>query len=299
MEIDFLTYRTEGNKNKGMIASVVFHILMLLLCLLPFFNYEYPPKNEGGILVALGFPDEGEGDDNPQLNPEEVSGAVNSQKPVEAVSDKSSSPDKDTRNTNVKTEPVKVQDSKTIDDRSDIPTTQDKKNSKVEEKENLAEKRRREAEAAAAAEAKRKADEEAKQKAEAEAKKKQFGSLFGKGQGENNTSGSQGDPKGDPNAKALEGLAKGSGRIGGGLSNRGVLSEPSFQDNSQKTGKVVIAICVDKNGRVTDATFTQRGSTTTDRELVEIARKGALKYVFSPGEIESQCGTVTVDFKVQ
>lgn len=299
MELDLSPYHTEGNKNKGLITSVVFHILVLLLCLLPFFNYEYPPKNDGGILVALGLPDEGEGDDNPDSQTEEVVEEVSKEKPTDAVADKSVSPDKDTRNTNVKTEPVKAQEAKTVDEKSDIPSSADKKNSKVEEKENLAEKRRREAEVAAAAEAKRKADAEAKEKAEAEAKKKQFGSLFGKGQGDNNTSGSKGDPKGDPNSKVLEGLAKGSGRIGGGLSNRGVVSEPKFQDNSQKTGKVVIAICVDKNGKVTDATFTQRGSTTTDRELVDIARKGALKYVFSPGEIESQCGTVTVEFKVQ
>lgn len=299
MQVDFLTYNTEGNKNKGLIASVIFHIIMLLLCLLPFFNYEYPPKNDGGILVALGITDEGEGDDNPDTQTEEVVEEVANEKSIDSNKDKSVSPDKDTRNTNVKTEPVKVLETKTVDEKSVIPSSADKKNTKVEEKENLAEKRRREAEAIAAADAKKKADAEAKEKAEAEAKKKQFGSLFGKGQGNNNTSGSQGDPKGDPNSKVLEGLAKGSGRVGGGLSNRGVMSEPKFQDNSQKTGKVVIAICVDKNGRVTEATFTQRGSTTTDKELVDIAKKGAQKYVFSPGEIESQCGTVTVEFKVQ
>ncbi|HOY14228.1 MAG TPA: energy transducer TonB [Saprospiraceae bacterium] len=299
MDMDVSPYNAEGNKNKGMVASAILHILALLLCLLPFFNYEFPPKNDGGILIALGLPDEGEGDDNPESQQEEKVEPTSNQKENNETSEQSKSPDKADRTTTIKNEPVKVKETKTVDETSDIVSSADKKDTKVDEQKKLADKRRQEAEAKANEEAKKKADAEAKQKAEAEAKKKQFGGLFGKGQGDTGKTGSKGDPKGDPNSKVLEGLAKGSGRIGGGLSNRGLVTEPKFQDSSQKTGKVVISICVDKNGKVTDAKFTQRGSTTTDQELVEIARKGALRYVFTPGEAESQCGTVTVDFKVQ
>jgi TonB family protein len=293
------SYNTDKNKQKGMVSSVVIHSLLFLLFFINFFEFEWPPKNESGILIALGLPDEGMGDDNPDTQEKEVLEEVSNSNPQDNTSKENISPDKDIRNTNVKSEPIKTKENTTIDEKSDLPTSSDKKKTPVETEAQLAEKRRREAAIQAQEEARKKAEEEAKKQAEIDAKKKQFGTLLGKGKGNTNTSGNQGDPKGDPNAKALDGLAKGSGRIGGGLSNRGVTYEPRFADKSQKTGRVVIEICVDPTGKVTEAKFTQRGSTTTDSELVNIALKGAREYKFSQGEAESQCGTVTVEFKVQ
>ena len=96
----------------------------------------------------------------------------------------------------------------------------------------------------------------------------------------------------------MEGISTGSGRVGGGLSNRGLLFEPNFQDSSQKVGKVVIKICVDNKGRVVSAKYTQKGSTTTDAELVKLAVDNSKKYIFSMSDIEEQCGTITVEFKL-
>src|SRR5690606_8890900 len=129
---------------------------------------------------------------------------------------------------------------------------------------------------------------------------KSYGDLLGTG-GKGNTGkpGSQGDPNGDPNSNILEGISNGSGRVGGGLGNRGVLHEPRIEDRSQKTGRVVISVCVDKSGKVIRAEYTQKGSTTTDSELREIARKAALQFKFTTSEIVEQCGTITVDFKVK
>lgn len=293
------SHNTEKNKNKGMISSVIIHSLLFLLFFINFFEFEWPPKNESGILIAFGLPDEGMGDDNPDTQNKEIVDEISKSKPQENQIKESTSPDKDSKNTNIKSEPVKIKETTTIDEKSDVSISSDKKKTPVETEAQLAEKRRRDAAAKAQEEATRKAEEEAKKQAEVDAKKKQFGTLLGKGQGDNNTSGNQGDPKGDPNSKALDGLAKGSGRIGGGLSNRGVTYEPKFSDKSQKTGKVVIEICVDPTGNVTEAKFTQRGSNTTDSELVAIALKGAKEYKFSQGQAESQCGTVTIDFKVQ
>ncbi len=129
-------------------------------------------------------------------------------------------------------------------------------------------------------------------------KKQQFGSLFGKGQGSKEGNGSQGDPGGSPDSKILEGISKGRGTVGGGLNGRKVMQAPTISENSQKYGKVSIKVCVDKNGKVVTANFTQKGSNTTDAQLVRIAEKGAMKYVFAPGELDSQCGTITFDFKL-
>jgi outer membrane biosynthesis protein TonB len=294
-DIDFELDR-EKNKNKSYLLTVIIHTAILLLFFINFFQYQWPPKDESGILVALGQPDEGQGEDLPLGDPQvqDPTPTPPTQEPAP-----SSSPDKADKNTNVAT-PSKVKENKTIDEKSDIPNTNTKKAQAEKEAENLAEKRRREAEIKAKEEEERKAAEaEAKRQEEIANSKKKFGSLFGKGQGNTGNPGSQGDPKGDPNSKVLEGIGKGSGQIGGGLANRGVTYTPKFNDSSQKTGKVVIAICVDNNGKVIKADFTQKGSTTTDSELIAIAKKGALAYKFSTAEVESQCGTVTVDFRLK
>lgn len=135
-------------------------------------------------------------------------------------------------------------------------------------------------------------------KEELDKKKQQYGSLFGKGQGTKEGNGNQGDPGGSPDAKVLEGISKGRGTVGGGLNGRKVVQAPTISENSQKYGKVSVKVCVDKNGKVVTANFTQKGSSTTDAQLVRIAERGAMKYVFAPGELDSQCGTITFDFKL-
>lgn len=126
-----------------------------------------------------------------------------------------------------------------------------------------------------------------------------FGKLFNKSANNSSSSERKGDPLGEPDASVLEGISKGRGRVGGGLDERGVLYEPEIVDSSQKSGKVVVRVCVDKGGKVLSAKFTQRGSTTTDSELVEIAESSARRYKFMPSEFEEQCGTISINFIVQ
>ena len=161
--------------------------------------------------------------------------------------------------------------------------------------------------AQAEAEAKRKAEAEAAAKAKAEADARAeaadlIGNLGGSGpgKGKTGTSGNQGDPNGDPNSDILEGVSAGAGSsVGGGLSGRGILNKPAIKDDFNKPGKVVMKVCVDASGKVVSASFTQRGSTTTDSQLVRIARKNALAYKFSRGSVDKQCGTITYTFKVK
>jgi hypothetical protein len=179
---------------------------------------------------------------------------------------------------------------------------------KAKEQEAREKKEEEDRQTRAEAEAKKKAEEEARLMAEAEAKqkaeyeqaKKQYGTLLsGSGKGETGTPGNQGSPDGDPNATNLKGVSTGSGMVGGGLGNRGVKYEPTISDNSQKVGKIVMNVCVDKSGKVISAEYTQRGSTTTDSDLRDLAERSARKFVFTESTIEKQCGTITVDFKVR
>jgi TonB family protein len=153
--------------------------------------------------------------------------------------------------------------------------------------------------AEAEAEAKRKAEAEAQKQAEYEKAKKQFGDSFGDGKGKNDKPGNQGDPNGDPDATKLDGISTGSGMVGGGLGDRGVVFEPKIKDDSQKTGTVVVRVCVNRNGEVISADYTQKGSTTADSELRQIAITSAKKFKFSKSSVDKQCGTITIDFKVR
>ncbi len=284
--------REEQNKRKGVITSVIVHTLLLAILILPLLTYPDPPPGQEGILVNLGG-DFGQGDENlPEGEPtvEETTPEPEIEPEPEPV--KKPEPVK---------EPVKKPETKPTPTTKPVVTTEDPNAVALKkQKEEEARKAKQEAEAKAKAEA------EAKAKAEAEAKaqaiKDKFGGAFGGGggggKGETGQTGNQGDKEGDPNAKNLEGKSTGAGQVGGGLGNRGVLRNPRVMDNFQKTGVVVIRVCVDGDGNVTTADFTQSGSTTTDSQLREIAIRNARSWKFAKGE-DGQCGTIRYDFKAQ
>ncbi len=259
---------------KGWVVSLVTHILFLALLCLPFLVAKVPPPDESeGLLVNLGLQVQGQGDRTPKGETKELTQDPTPQNPKPEVKPMAA-----------KT-PVKETAQKSI------TSTED---SGVAAREAAAKQK-------AQADAQQKANEEAQKQAAYNNTKKSYGDLLGSQTGKGNTGkpGSQGDPNGDPNSNVLEGISKGSGRVGGGLGNRGVLHEPQIVDRSQKTGRVVISVCVDKTGKVVKAEYTQKGSTTTDSELKEMAKKAALQFKFTTSEIEEQCGTITVDFKVK
>jgi len=87
--------------------------------------------------------------------------------------------------------------------------------------------------------------------------------------------------------------------IGGGLGGRKVERRGSINDSSQKSGKVVIEVCVNSSGTVTSADYTQRGSTTSDSELKNKALQAAKGYRFAPSTADQQCGTITFNFTLK
>ena len=124
-------------------------------------------------------------------------------------------------------------------------------------------------------------------------------SKFFKSKNKKSSSGVQGDPLGSRDSDILEGISKGKGKVGDGLDARGVMYEPLFEDSSQKSGTVVVRLCIDDEGKVISARYTQKGSTTTDSELINIAVSNSKKYRFSPSQLPEQCGTVSIVFIVR
>ena len=264
--------REQQTQGKGWIVSLLTHILVIIALCLPMIVFRTPPPEEQGLLVNLGLPDEGQGNETPKGTEEKPQPTPANAPVQDMVKEK-------------KTAPAPKSSAQ------QVVTSKDPDAVAIKEAE---------AKKAAQADAQRRAAAEAERQEAYAKSKKSYGDLFGTG-GKGNTGkpGSQGDPNGDPNSNILEGISNGSGRVGGGLGSRGVLHEPKISDNSQKTGRVVISVCVDKSGKVIKAEYTQKGSTTTDSQLKEIARKAAQQFKFTPGDIEEQCGTITVDFKVQ
>jgi predicted nucleic acid-binding Zn ribbon protein len=281
-----ITPEEQKNRRRSMLISVGIHLLILILAILPFLKYPDPPPGQEGVLISFGEPDVGQGDDRPdvqQETPDVQPTKSEAARPAEAPA---------------KSTPEKIVTSNDADTRLKRQQQEAESRQRVQQQQAAAEEAARKK---AAEEASRKAaEEEARKKAEYDQTKKQYGDFFGgKGKGDTGKPGNQGDPKGDPDASKLDGLTKGSGVIGAGLSNRGVRKAPDISDRSQKTGRVVVYVCVDRNGKVLKAEYTQRGSTTSDAQLIDLAIRNARSYLFTESDLDEQCGTITYDFKVQ
>lgn len=304
-----VSHQEQKNKRRGVTTSVIVHILLILLALWPLLTFPDPPPGQEGILVNLGLPDIGEGDNNAgpavpaepeETQPEEVEEDI--PETEESVPEEVSEPEPVEKP--VEKEVVKTEDPNELALKRKKEEERKRQEEADRKKKEAEAKKIRDAEAkrkaAEEAEAKRKA-EEARKKAEADALKDQIGGLFGDGEGKGNTGkpGSQGDPNGDPDASKLEGISTGRGQVGGGLGSRGVAKTHTPTDNSQKQGTVVVKVCIDKSGNVISADFTQGGSTTNDATLKRIAINSAKKWRFQPGNVDKQCGTITYNFRVK
>jgi len=283
--VEAVSQQEQKNKRYGMIISVIFHTLILVLFILPFLTYPDPPPGQEGILVNLGIPDIGQGDENAGPSQPVAEAEVEPQEESEPESVP------ETRETPTESQP-----------QEDIIRSEDPEAIALQRQREEEARRKAQEEARKRAEAEARRQEEARKRAEADEFKDQIGGLFGEGEGKGNTGkqGSQGDPDGDPDASKLEGVSTGSGAVGGGLGDRGVARRgPGVKDNSQSVGNAVIRVCVDKAGNVTSAEFTQRGSSITDGSLKNKAVADAKRWKFAPGDVDKQCGTITYRFRVQ
>lgn len=310
---ELLPQEQENEKN-GFLISTILHLLLLLLLFIPLIQSKVLNQEFSGIVVAIGIPDAGNLVNN---NTESAASASAPEVVKESAETPSAAPTSE-----AKTEKTPQKNATPIvsviqEESSEIKSTD--KAEKITEKElsdakakaaaenAKKEKQAKELEALKAAQAaelakqKAEAEAEAKRKAEAEKQKQleesksKFGSLFGQGSPGDKTE-NKGVENGSPDASILDGLSTGSGKAGDGLDARGIVFEPEIKDNSQKTGKVVVKVCVNNLGKVISANYTQKGSSTTDQYLVNLAEKNAAKYTFTPSDITEQCGTITINF---
>ncbi len=310
----------EQYNRRGVIGSVIFHVLVLLLLI--FFGLKTLPQEEEGVLVNLGNVQTGMGEIEP---------------PKATAQPTPSEPKVTPPPPTVKSEPapkavetVKTQD---FDEAPEIKSAQQKKKEKEDKlkkqleeearQEKLAEERKIKEEAdrkaKAEAEVKRQAELERQQKIEAERKKREeqqriadearnkVGSAFGKSnsnsssEGDAGGSGNQGYVTGDPNSKNRTG--SGLGKSGSGFSLTGRSLNGSIPDpiySIQEDGIIVVQVTVDKYGKVVAAEYQLKGSTSQNSTLIKASIDAAKKTRFNsdPNASAFQKGTITYQFEL-
>lgn len=115
----------------------------------------------------------------------------------------------------------------------------------------------------------------------------------GTGEGIAGGSGDQGRPGGSPNGGSYSGTPRNFGVK--------VLNIPaqSFEDDFNENAKIAMDIVTDANGKVVSATYQPRGSTTSNPQMVSIARRRAYELKNIGAGDGPQKGTVIFNFKVR
>ncbi len=269
-------------------ATITAILMLLLLLMIFFFGLKYmDPPIESGIAVNFGTSNVGSGNIQPL-------------EPIKTQPTPEETPQEET----VEEEVVEeiVEDSTPDTAPSEDVATQDSEESIRIKKEAEA---KRKAKAEADRKAKEKAEAERKAKAEAARKKREEdekkrkldammgglntsnGSTTG-GEGNDNVGGDKGNPNGDPNANGYYG----NGGSGGGgdyqLGSRRALSRPKPNYKCDEEGLVIVAIEVNRSGKVIKAIPGIKGSTNTAPCLLTQAKIAALKTTW---QSDSNAGT--------
>ncbi len=305
--------KQEEHRTKAAIGSLIFHAALLLVLIFYTFSASEPITETpaivldfgggGGDNAAAGEPDKGMNDDYTPPGEQESSQPSNP-----ATSEPEPAP------TPTKSQATPPPTTPTTNDPEVAAIRQQKEKERLQREETERQERARQDEInrqRAAEEAARKAEQERRDKV-----KNNAGSAFGKpgssgqgagGGGKPGNGGINGGTGDDPFGKS-NGTGGGTGggdgtgtgaSIGGGLGGRSVERRGTINDSSQKSGKVVIEVCVNASGNVVSADYTQRGSTTSDSELKNAAIRAAKGYKFAPSSADQQCGTITFNFKLK
>ena len=92
----------------------------------------------------------------------------------------------------------------------------------------------------------------------------------------------------------------GSDQLDEGLQGRGLREGlPKPRTSFNMAGRVVVFVHVNSDGDVISAVVEQRGTTTSNGSLHELAIEAAMKAKFKPSDVTVQSGWITYDFKVK
>ena len=118
-------------------------------------------------------------------------------------------------------------------------------------------------------------------------------------QAEGNRLASQGDEESHHGEMGGYNLVD-SDQLDEGLCGRGLREGlPKPRTNFNMTGRVVVYVQINSDGDVLSAVVEQRGTTTSNGALHDLAVEAAMKAKFKPSDLNIQSGRITYDFKVE
>ena len=311
---------TSKNKRAGVISTILFHIGLLLVLFIFGFHTPLPLPEEERILVNFGNANNGAGRQDPAPSQARKQIAANKPAPKpkpqpakaepEASSPKEKVLTQDTEDAPEMPSAEEIARKKAAEEKARKEKAERDRKRKLEEErkrqEELKRQQEEETERKRQEENERKRREEAERQAKINAINKKAKNVFGQGnsnntsQGKTFPSGNQGKTTGDPNSDNYDGTGLGNKGIAYDLKGRSSLSIPKPHYNLQESGKVVVEITVDKNGKVVNARPGMPGSTTSNSTLFEAARKAAMKAKFNADSDAPayQQGTITYHFRL-
>jgi len=262
---------TRKDNKKALIGTIAFHAVLLVLFLLFGLRTPLPLPEEQGVLVALGYTDQGTGEFIPLFGSPPI--------PVSAPA--SPSPAQ---------EDVATQ---TTDESVAIPQT----TSRPQPQQPRPESQQTQQSTTQQPPTQQPPPEEPRPTVDPRA-------LFpgadqrtttSQTQGTTGQPGSQGSPTGAPGGS---GDGVGQGDVSYDLTGRRPIELPKPTNTTQVGGKVAVSITVNRQGRVIQATAVLAGSTTTNATLWKLAEEAAMKARFNENLDASpeQRGTITYNF---
>jgi len=280
-------------RKQGLIFSALIHLLVAVIIIFVTFRVNIPEPVEEGLLVNFGFDETGEGLFEPAPQP------ASTPPPPESAGEQGGE------------EALLTQD---IEEAPEVV----KKEPSPEELKRQAEARAAELKRREEAEAERKRiEQENAERLKREEEQKRIDQANARARGAfSNTGnvGTSGQSQGVAGGPGNQGVETGTPDApnygpGGGQGTKGIsfdlggrkaqsLFKPPY--DIQEDGIVVVAITVDRTGRVTDATPGIKGSTTLDEKLLKLAKEAALKTKFESSNDAPiiQKGTISYNFKL-
>ena len=123
----------------------------------------------------------------------------------------------------------------------------------------------------------------------------------GRGDGTGTQGGNQGSNQGDPLASNYGEGGSGDGDVGLSIQNRGWAVAPDIEDNGQQAGVVMVEVRVGRDGRITFARVSLKGTTLTDKALWDKCERAVRSARFN--EIENapreQRGLIPFRFRLK
>ena len=266
----------ENNYPKAFLATGI--ILAMLIGLSYFIVFQHPVKEEdgtGGILVNYGTVDEGMGDDYMSTEEASVAEKANNTKP-----------DK------VTTAPPTEQVTPTEDASKQVVTQNTEDAPEISN-----DKKPSQSVTAQQQPTKETPKPTVNQNALYKGK---TNNGTGEGDGTGSTPGNQGKTTGTTLTNNYNGTGSGTGGNLQNMPQRNFVSRPSMDNDTRRTGKIVVDIRVDKDGNVVYARAGARGTTISDQSLLDRCEEAVKRSKLNQLEsADLQQGTVVFVFKVQ